>query len=202
MPVLIAGRDQRAESLGEHVRGDTKVDEPRARRSPPRLMPARAKSRRSMIAAARSRGFRPKRFASTIARFVAQSPNAGSRGRSMTGSTSSGAPRECAARVELRAEEIGAVHQVSDFLSALDERRTAAGLVRSPSTRRLAPLRFRVARASTSLDFRLARLRLAGFDSSPWTRSACRRSSTRRPPLAILRRVAVSGAVPRCAFLP
>ena len=36
-----------------------------------------------MIAVARSRGFLPSGLASTIARLVAQSPNAGSRGRSM-----------------------------------------------------------------------------------------------------------------------
>ena len=108
--VLIARRDQRTESLGEHVRGNAKVDEPRARRSPRVLIPARAKSRRSMIAAARSRGFRPSAFREhhrEIRRPIAERRIA----RTLDDWLDViGRAERLRGTGQLRAEEIGAVH--------------------------------------------------------------------------------------------
>ena len=90
----ISARSPSANTSG----GDAKVDEARAgdlRRADAgarEVEPLDERLRRCRAASC------PSGFASTIARFVAQSPNAGSRGRSMTGSTVAGAPSDCAAR--------------------------------------------------------------------------------------------------------
>ena len=112
-----------------------------------------------MIAAARSRGLRPIPFARTIARFVAQSPNDGSRGRSITGATSSDAPSECAARVNSARRR--SVPSITAPISCSVGSTTSSRHLRtcrSTSTRQVW-----CRRTSLSLDFAFDRLRFTRF---------------------------------------